>query len=73
MGTDPYNPDTDGDSMPDGWEVDNSLAPLVEDALGDPDQDGASNLDEYRKGTDPNDPTSYPAKAMPWLLLLLDN
>jgi hypothetical protein len=45
--------DTDGDEMPDGWEVDNSLDPSVGDATGDPDNDGATNLDEYQAGTDP--------------------
>ncbi|MCL4298836.1 MAG: hypothetical protein KJ077_24070 [Anaerolineae bacterium] len=45
--------DTDGDGMPDGWEVDNSLDPSVGDATGDPDNDGATNLDEYQAGTDP--------------------
>ena len=47
-------PDTDSDEMPDGWEVTNSLDPLVDDSAGDPDADGLSNLDEYTNGTDPN-------------------
>ena len=51
--TNPNDPDTDGDGMPDGWEVDNGLDPTVDDALGDPDNDGVSNLDEYLAGTNP--------------------
>jgi len=55
-GTDPNNPDTDGDFMPDGWEVNNLLDPLNStDASLDSDLDGLSNLDEYYNGTDPND------------------
>lgn len=52
-GTDPNNPDTDGDGMPDGWEVDHSLDPLLDDAAGDLDGDGLSNYEEYLNGSDP--------------------
>lgn len=48
--------DTDGDGMPDAWEVDNGLNPLVDDAGEDLDNDGLSNLLEYQNGTDPNNP-----------------
>jgi len=41
--------------MPDGWEVSNSLNPLINDSSGDLDSDNLSNLDEYTNGTDPND------------------
>lgn len=55
-GTDPNNPDTDGDGMPDGWEVQYSLKPLdSSDDVGDPDDDGLPNLGEYNHGTDPQD------------------
>jgi hypothetical protein len=57
-GTDPENPDTDGDGMADGYEVANGLNPLVNDAAGDLDGDGMSNLQEYLAGTAANDPTS---------------
>lgn len=54
--TDPLNPDTDGDGMPDGWEVANNLDPNNgADATGDPDQDGLTNVEEYRNGNDPRD------------------
>jgi alpha-tubulin suppressor-like RCC1 family protein len=55
LGTNPNNADTDGDGMPDGWEVNNNLNPLVNDAAADPDGDGFSNLYEYQHGTNPND------------------
>ena len=53
-GTDPTNADTDSDGMPDGWEVAHGLHPLINDALGDPDQDHFANLSEYVAGTDPH-------------------
>ena len=59
-GTDPTNPDTDGDGMPDGWEVDHGLDPTDDsDASEDPDGDGYTNLEEYENGTDPNSPDYY--------------
>jgi len=59
--TDPLNPDTDGDEMPDGWEEQYGLNPLdPSDADEDLDGDGFTNRTEYRKETDPTDPTSYP-------------
>ncbi|MCP5005601.1 MAG: S8 family serine peptidase [Planctomycetes bacterium] len=58
-GIDPNNPDTDGDGMPDGWEVTYGLDPLVDDSAGDTDGDGLTNLDEYTYNTDPKNPDSY--------------
>ena len=52
-GTNSQNPDTDGDGMPDGWEVAHSLDPLANDAGLDPDTDGLTNLQEYQNGSDP--------------------
>jgi hypothetical protein len=53
-GTDPDDPDSDGDFLPDGWELDNGLDPLVYNAAGDDDFDGVSNIEEFLRGTDPN-------------------
>ena len=51
-----YLPDSDGDTMPDDWEIDNSLDPLdPTDGESDPDDDGLTNAEEYAEGTDPND------------------
>ncbi len=52
--TDPGNPDSDGDSMPDGWEADNGLNPRVNDSGADPDFDGLTNVEERQAGTHPN-------------------
>jgi hypothetical protein len=40
--------------MPDGWETDHSLNPLVNDANLDPDGDFRSNWQEYQMGSDPH-------------------
>jgi hypothetical protein len=48
-------PDTDGDEMPDGWEVQYGLDPRVNDSALDADYDGVNNLTEYQAGTNPND------------------
>ncbi len=54
-GTDPSNPDTDGDLILDGWEIDNSLNPLnASDAALDFDSDNLTNLDEFLYDADPN-------------------
>ena len=47
-------PDTDGDGIPDGWEIANMLDPLDKnDATKDYDRDGLNNIDEYIIGGDP--------------------
>jgi hypothetical protein len=45
--------DTDHDGMPNEWETQFDLDPLANDAGGDLDGDGVSNLDEYRAGSHP--------------------
>ncbi len=50
--TDPNNPDTDGDTLPDGQEVSLGTDPL----LADSDADGLSDAEERQRGLDPNNP-----------------
>lgn len=54
LGTLPYNPDTDDDGMPDGWEQSSQLNPtLATDSALDADGDGISNHAEYQLGFNP--------------------
>ncbi len=56
------NPDPDGDGMPTVWENKYKLDPFdSSDAVKDNDNDGYTNLEEYKDGTNPTDPTSHPA------------
>ena len=50
--------DSDGDTLPDLWEVDNGLNYLVADADADADGDGSTNAAEYKSNTDPQDSES---------------
>ncbi|MSU57647.1 MAG: hypothetical protein EXS35_05615 [Pedosphaera sp.] len=47
--------DTDGDGIPDGWEVHHGLNPLVNDASDDPDGDDVTNYQEYLANSNPHD------------------
>ncbi|TRY32338.1 S8 family serine peptidase [Aliiglaciecola sp. M165] len=58
--TQPTNADTDGDGMGDGWEVSYSLDPLLDDGSLDLDNDGFSNVLEFKLQTSPADNTSQP-------------
>ena len=52
--------DSDGDGMPDWWELWHGLNPYdPSDAALDSDGDGVSNLNEYLAGTDPMDAADY--------------
>ena len=51
--------DTDGDRLPDEWELTNGFDPMnPSDALEDEDDDGVSNLQEHLAGTDPRNSAS---------------
>lgn len=53
--------DADGDGMPDAYEKAHGLNPAdAADADADADSDGFTNLEEYKAGTDPQDPESHP-------------
>jgi len=56
LGTDPLQgEDSDGDGMPDGWEIEYDLDMFTNDSGEDPDSDGLTNFQEYREGSDPKD------------------
>ena len=68
-GTDPMDSsdpgtgaDTDGDGLPDSWEYSN-FGNLAQGAADDPDGDDFDNMEEYKAGTDPNDPDSIPESS----------
>ena len=57
--TNPDNPDTDNDGIPDGWEVWHELNPLdLADVSNDEDEDGFTNEQECQHETDPGDSDS---------------
>ena len=63
--TDPCNADSDGDGLPDGWEIANGLNALYDGgaagADGDADGDGWTNYQEYLSCTAPGDAGSLPS------------
>ena len=52
--------DTDNDGIPDAWEIANGLDPYRDDATGDIDGDGISNLIEYQQTLQDVEPPSAP-------------
>jgi len=60
-GADPKDADSDGDTMPDGYEFDHGLNPVTAaDASEDLDGDGFTNLEEFKAGTDPSNDEDAP-------------
>lgn len=57
--TRPANWDTDGDGMPDDWEIAHGLSPTIPTNNGDFDNDGYTNLEEYL-----NDLAAWPAPGV---------
>ncbi len=59
---------TAGDGIPDAWKLLNfgSLANPLAAANADPDGDGKTNLQEYKDGTNPNNPNSALAVLAPY-------
>lgn len=52
-------PDTDGDGLPDAWEIQMAGSLNVLSADADTDHDGQTDLQEYLAGTNPLDPTDF--------------
>ena len=57
--------DTDGDGMPDLFEVENQLDPNRDDANEDLDGDGLDNISEYRQGKNPTLDDVAPVLTVP--------
>jgi hypothetical protein len=54
--------DSDGDGLPDSWEV-AFFGNLSQGANNDPDRDGYNNLTEFKIGTNPTDGFDAPVPA----------
>ena len=50
--------DSDGDGMPNRWELRHGLNPHKANARKDKDHDGLKNIGEFRRGLDPSDEDS---------------
>ncbi len=62
--SDNANRDRDEDGLPDAWEC-RHFKNLKQDAKGDPDEDGFSNMAEWEAGTDPTKASSHPKRDDP--------
>ncbi|MFN0080609.1 MAG: hypothetical protein ACKVY0_29425 [Prosthecobacter sp.] len=60
----PPAPDADGDGIPDAWEIKHGLDPLSSNASWDHDQDGFTDVEEYRLGSDLFDFDSRPLPSI---------
>lgn len=61
-GTLANNRDSDGDGLPDGWEVFNGTSATTNDAAADPDRVLASNWQDNWAATSPTNAASYPGR-----------
>lgn len=60
LGIVPEGADSNGNGIPDWWEIQNSIDPAeAHDATSDSDEDGLSDQEEYLADTDPWDAGSY--------------
>ena len=63
-GTNSWGSDSDGDGLPDKWEVDHSIDPIngtgANGASGDQDSDGYTNIREYYLNSNPSISSSIP-------------
>ncbi|NNJ91587.1 MAG: hypothetical protein HKP55_07925, partial [Gammaproteobacteria bacterium] len=62
--------DDDNDGMTDEYEMANELDPLLDDAAGDLDDDGYTNLEEFEAGTAANNANDKPRKSSVILKIL---
>lgn len=61
LGTDPLNPNTSGDGLPDGWQVFFGLNPLDASLAGeDLDNSGLTILQDFQQGLSPINPNRVP-------------
>jgi len=49
--------DNDGDAIPDTWEIDNNMNPMINDSGADADDNGITNIDEFQAAIKPPDRT----------------
>ncbi len=68
---DPYTIDSDGDGMPDGYELEHGFDPFdPADAEADADGDGVSNAAEFAAGTNPHADDYPPVISLPQAVVI---